>query len=92
MVKKAEDYPYSSARAHLTGKDDSLVKVKPMLKIIEDWGAYLGGKTDEEEIDLLRRHERSGRPLGSRRFIKRIEQKLGMIVQKLKPGPKKRRK
>lgn len=32
-----EDWPWSSARAHLLGQDDALVKVGPMLELIPDW-------------------------------------------------------
>src|SRR5437762_754215 len=31
LVKRAEDWPWSSVRAHLAARDDGLVKVKPLL-------------------------------------------------------------
>ena len=37
LVSKAEDWPWSSARAHLAGQDDPLVKVGPLLAMIGDW-------------------------------------------------------
>jgi len=92
LAKRPEEYQWSSARAHLAGQDDNLVKVKPLLGMAEDWGRYLGEKAEEDEIDLLRKHERTGRPLGSRRFIRRIEQKLGKILLRQRPGPKKNNK
>jgi len=35
LVERAEDYAWSSARAHLDGKDDILVKTAPMLERVE---------------------------------------------------------
>ena len=37
MVNKAEEYSWSSAKAHSRGKDDKLVRVRPMLEKIKDW-------------------------------------------------------
>jgi len=42
----------------------------------------------EEEIGLLRRHERTGRPLIGDSFIDRLEKKSGRILRRQKPGPK----
>ena len=41
MVKRPEDYKWSSARAHLMGEDDELVKVKPMLDRTLNWEELL---------------------------------------------------
>jgi len=41
LVSRAEDWPWSSARAHLAGRDDQLVKVAPLLGMIDDWAAFL---------------------------------------------------
>lgn len=48
-----------SARAHLTGADDPLVKDSPLSKMVGNWREFLT-LTDEEELNLLKRHERSG--------------------------------
>ncbi|MDI6733574.1 MAG: transposase, partial [Planctomycetota bacterium] len=89
LVKKPEDYEWSSAKAHISGKDDELVKVKPLLEMIGDWHSFLSERMRDEEVDLLRRHERTGRPLGSKGFIKKIERLIGKILHRQKPGPKK---
>ena len=73
LVQKPEEYEWSSARAHLKAKDDKLVIVKPLLEIAEDWKAFLENKPSEDEINLLRKHETTGRPLGSEGFIKKLE-------------------
>ena len=40
------------------------------------------------EVELLRRHERTGRPLGEVAFVDQIEQTLHRIVRPAKRGPK----
>ena len=87
MVALPGDYPWSSAAAHLAGKDDQLVKVKPLLDIVSDWQSFLT-LTDEEELSLLKKHERSGRPLGDVSFIERLEGELERQLRPAKRGPK----
>ena len=53
-----------------------------------DWRAFLASGLSEEELALLRRHERSGRPLGDDRFIARLEQRVGRLLHPGKSGPK----
>lgn len=88
LVKRPEDYRWSSARAHLAGKDDDLVKVAPLLNLVPDWSNFLA-LSSEDELDLFHRHERTGRPLGASDFIETLEQTLGRALQPQKPGPKK---
>jgi len=92
LAKRPEDYAWSSARAHLSGRNDALVKVEPMLSMIGDWASYLAMDVDEEERAALRRHERTGRPLGTPGFIEALEKRLGRPLRKRKPGPKRPRK
>jgi hypothetical protein len=35
-VKRAKQYLWSSATAHMLGRDDNLVTVKPLLKLVDD--------------------------------------------------------
>ena len=65
------------------------MKAAPLLKRFGDWRAYLAAGLSEEEHETLRSHERTGRPLGSEKFIEKIEAKLGRELKKRKPGPKK---
>jgi len=89
LVDRPEEYEWSSARAHLKGKDDTLVTVKPLLEMIEDWSSFLSAGVNADDLELFRKHERTGRPLGSKSFINKIESLLGRILHRLKPGPKK---
>ena len=87
LVQHPEDYPWSSARAHLSGADDPLVKGSPLPKMVGNWREFLT-LTDEEELNLLKRHERSGRPLGGDAFVHRVETELARKLRPQKRGPK----
>ncbi|HKI60581.1 MAG TPA: transposase [Mariprofundaceae bacterium] len=91
MVKRAEEYPWSSARAHLAGENDQLVKVRPMLKRVSDWNDYLESDLDETTKEDIRRHGRTGRPLGDERFMNRIERLTGIDFRPKKRGRKRKR-
>jgi putative transposase len=88
LVRRARDWRWSSARAHLAGKDDELVRVQPLLARASDWKGFLAGGMSEEEREAIRSHESTGRPLGSPAFVSRLEKRLGRTLAKQKPGPK----
>jgi len=90
IVKRPEEYKWSSAQAHMQREDDILVKVGPLLEIIPDWQELLSSDLAEEEYDILRRYERSGRPLGSADFLTSLEKQTGRLLTRQKPGPKKK--
>jgi putative transposase len=92
MVKDPGAYPWSSAAAHISGRDDKLVTVKPLLEMVGNWRDFLLGGISEEEIERIRRHEKTGRPLGSEGFVGKLEEALGRILQRQKPGRKRRLK
>jgi putative transposase len=89
LVKKPEKYPWSSASAHMEGKDDILVNVSPLLKIVKDWRRFLV-YPDKDELTILRRHEKTGRPLGDMEFVEHLENHLSRVLKPSKPGPKKK--
>ncbi|MFC1588303.1 transposase, partial [Planctomycetota bacterium] len=72
LIKNPFKYKWSSAAAHLAGEDDKLVKVKPLLKYVSDWKELLASGLSREEAEIIHAHERTGRPLGSERFLKRL--------------------
>ena len=82
------EYRWSSARAHLDGRNDGLVQVAPLLGMVTDWKNFLT-LSPEEEVDTIHRHERTGRPLGGHGFIDNLEGLLGRRLRPKKPGPKK---
>jgi len=82
---RPEDYRWSSARAHLEGKDDVLVKVRPMLDRVSNWSELLASG-DQVLFDDVRMHERTGRPLGSEGFVERLSRVTGRDLMKKKAG------
>jgi putative transposase len=88
LVRHARDWRWSSARAHLAGRDDGLVRVEPLLEFARDWKAFLGETLALDEIEEIRSRERTGRPLGAARFVARMEKKLGRTLTPQKRGPK----
>ena len=93
LVREPGRYRWSSAKAHLAGQDDGLVKVSPLLKRFGDWRKVLGkdGGTDEA-LNVLRSHERTGRVLGTEGFFAKVARLVGREVRPGKPGrPRKHR-
>ena len=92
LVRSPRAWKWSSAKAHLTGKDDGLVRVAPLLDRVADWRAFLAGGLSAEDRDAIRAGERSGHPLGDDRYFARLKAKLGRDVKPRKPGRPARRK
>ena len=90
LAKAPESYQWSSAAAHVAGKDDVLVKVKPILERVPDWRGFLA-EGDGEYGALYERHESTGRPLGPKRFVVMLEKALDRVLQPRKRGRRPRR-
>ncbi|MGE0487040.1 MAG: transposase [Gammaproteobacteria bacterium] len=84
LTRTADEWPWSSAHAHLAARDDDLVEVAPMLERIADWSGYLETPTADAERDAISRHSRSGRPLGGKMFVAELERHL---LRRLTPLP-----
>jgi len=72
----------------MSGRDDVLVKVSPLLEMVGDWREFLSEAVTEQQGEEIRRHERTGRPLGDENFVVEIERALDRILRPQKPGPK----
>ena len=83
-----EDWPWSSARAHLSGEDDALVRVSPMLALVSNWREYLGETAEESFAAEIHAHTRTGRPFGDDAFIEELEGRLERSLRLRKRGPK----
>ena len=90
LVKRARDWPWSSARAHLAGRDDGLAQAAPLIERAGDWRHFLDGGIETAALEEIRRHERTGRPLGGADFVAGLEARLGRPLLPRKPGRKKR--
>jgi putative transposase len=91
MVSRAEEYSWSSARAHAFKKHDEIITNCFLEDEIKDWSGYLDCEEGEEDLKLMRRHGATGRPLGSGEFIKNLARKLGVDLEKKRPGRKPKR-
>lgn len=91
LVKRPEQWRWSSARAHLAGQDDALVKVAPLLKEVGDWRSFLREPGPEDLGARLRRHAGPGWPLGTKAFIAKLEAQAGRPMAPRRPGRKPRK-
>ncbi|MBL6953658.1 MAG: transposase [Alphaproteobacteria bacterium] len=91
LTRRAEDWRWSSARAHLAGENDGVVRVTPLLEARPDWPAFLAQGLADDEAAAIRGGERTGRPLGSESFLQDLETQTGRTLRKGKPGRKNRR-
>jgi len=91
IVNKAEDYPHSSAKAHIHGvKDEILGEALFEGRQREDYIELMKASIKEEEINSIRNHTKNGRPMGSESFIEKMERKLDRIFKSKPRGrPKK---
>ncbi len=90
LCRAPEDWIWSSAGAHLSGEDDELVTVRPMLDRAPDWADYLAMPNDVPAILGLHQNAKSGRPVGDDEFIKRLQRLTGRDLRKKRPGPPRR--
>ena len=94
LVPQAEDWPFSSAAAHVASRSDPWVDGDWLQERIAgwvcSWGEYLAHADDPQIGPRLRRHENTGRPLGNKPFIQRVGKLLGRHLLPKKPGPKRK--
>ena len=87
VVKKAEEYPWSSAGFRVKKQENPLLSDFYLLEEISDWSQYLGEEEDKEQFGRMRLQSLSGRPLGDVNFLRNLEQRLGRALIKRRPGP-----
>jgi len=80
-------YPWSSAAAHVDGREDRLVVASPLSEMVGDWRQYLNIGIGADDAEILRLHEPVD-SLGSDDFITRLERELAGVLRRRKPGPK----
>jgi putative transposase len=89
IAKTPWDYPWSSARAHLQGEGDAIILQNHNPLCIQDWRSYLTERDDPEFVNEIERHEKTGRPLGSVDFLRKLESLTGRKILPQPPGRKK---
>ena len=87
LATRAEDWKWSSVRAHMAGQDDRLVAVRAVLDRVPNFMDLLQPNAHEDFTDL-RNAEGTGRPLGAEDFVIGLEQVLGRKIARRAPGRK----
>ena len=89
LVRKAWQYPWSSAAGH-TGRGDAtgLLELAAWERemSVAAWEKMLMQAEDEETLGLLRMRTQTGRPLANDRFLSKLETVLGRRVRPLPIG------
>ncbi|WP_246135664.1 transposase [Mesorhizobium intechi] len=76
LAKQAADWPWSSARAHLTGEPDGVTDLQPMRdRLPSSSGLFDLIETDAAAFDALRRPKASADRWATRRFLVRLPRK-----------------
>jgi putative transposase len=82
LVRLAEDYPWSSARAHALRVDDPLLAPdRPFPGTIDNWSQWLTLGIDDTSATSIRHGTSTGRPIGSPSFTADIERRLARQVR-----------
>ena len=81
-VESAEDYPWSSARSHVTGVPDPCLSDGRFFEnALSDWRAYLAGRGEDLVIQRVRDRLKTGRPAGDVTFVRELEGILGRCLE-----------
>lgn len=91
LVKRPEDWKWSSTRTLIAGIDDHVVKVAPAIDRIGSFEDFLGEDFDEAlTYAALRKAESVGRPVGSPEWLADMERRIGKPLAAAKRGRKPR--
>jgi putative transposase len=90
MVKKAEEYPYSSATSHVNGSKDAVLGEELFSEDRRpDYILLLRSDIPRTEIERLRYATKTGRPFGKEGFVADMEKKLKRrLLQRPRGRPK----
>ena len=90
MVKKAEDYRWSSAREHIDAAPEVVSGNCFLQQEIRNWRKFLSAREDTAMTQQIRKSSMTGRPCGDESFIKKLEKRFGRRLKALPRGrPKK---
>src|SRR5258708_9336436 len=83
LVERAQDWRWSSTRAHLRGKDDGLTALAPIRDRFPHFADLLASEPEPDLFAPLRAADSIGRPLGDDRSLARIHRPTR---RRLNPG------
>lgn len=80
-AQRAEDWPWSSAKAHVGGRVDGLTDIAALGQHVPDWRAMLArGLEAGDETERIERALRTGRPLGSAAWRRDLRATYGIAL------------
>ena len=88
LVKRAEDWRWSSARRWIRGEPDDVCVESPLDDLVDDWRAFLKERSDASSRAQIERALRIGRPLADDPLVDRLEILTGRRLRRRQPGPK----
>jgi putative transposase len=78
IVKRPEDYPYSSAKAHILDRNDPLLNGHLFSKSeLKEYRRFMKLEEDKKILEEIRKRMRLGKPLGDEGFIQNLSEKIG---------------
>ncbi|MGH6950189.1 MAG: transposase [Vitreimonas sp.] len=87
LTVRAQDWPWSSVRAHLAGRDDAFARTAPLsFHVRENMARFFATDISEEAQRKLRRAAATGRPLGGAEWLKALEQSTGRALGERRRG------
>jgi putative transposase len=92
LVRRPQDWRWSSARALITNRSDGLTARRPVQKQFGPLRDFLAEPADPKALKRLSQALTIGRPVGSPAFLARLEKRFKRTLIPAKRGPKPRSK
>ena len=81
LAAKAVDWPWSSVRAHVEGRDDALLTREPLARrLLADMPGFFDFDAEDAARRALRRANGTGRPLGAAAWVAALETATGRAL------------
>jgi len=85
IVRKAENYRWSSAQGHCGISEDDILTTKKKWRDkyegIENWSAWLSVEEEKDNIEIIRRNTEKGLPIGTEKFVRKLERISDRILR-----------
>lgn len=90
IVRKPSDYEWSSAKSHVESSCKQIIDTSLFFKYLETgrdkWGEFIAENEKPEEVAIIRKHTKTGRPLGDNLFVQKLEKMFGIRLHALPEG------
>jgi len=89
IVDRAEEYPWSSAFAHVYGREGPLLDAAmPLSSAVGNWSDWLSAEDADSEIRAIRMATAHDLPYGEASFVERLELQFGRPLRPRRAGRK----